>query len=377
MKSILILYGFEHSGHHAAALALREAFLAVDKGVRVNVLNYFSHTSRVLEWMSTGAYFRIVRNTPRLWDSIYNNPRSEAKFDRFRKFVRTFAPRGMEEVLERYEPDAIVCTQAFPCGMVNDFKERHDSKLPLHAVLTDYIVPSYWIYPEVDSYFVGCDEARENLLSSGIARDIIFVEGIPIRPCFQYDVKKSEAMRYFQLPVGLPVVMVMGGWSGWGEMGRLAIEIERRMLDCTIVVVTGKNRELFESLMHRRKTGNSAMTVLPYVDRIDVLMGATDLIVGKAGGMTVAEALATGLPFVVFDSLPGHERANAAHLCRHGASVLTHGVEEAVQAVADLIGSPERRCAMSRKARRLARREAATRIAETILEKSHAYVSSV
>ena len=122
MKKILVLYGFEHSGHHAAALALRDAFLDCDPALSVDLLNLFAYASRIIEKIATGIFFRIVKSTPSVWDGIYTNPRSDPRFDRFRSVVRRLASRGVEDALREYQPDAVVCTQSFPCGMVHDFK---------------------------------------------------------------------------------------------------------------------------------------------------------------------------------------------------------------------------------------------------------------
>ncbi|MDD5556253.1 MAG: glycosyltransferase [bacterium] len=377
MKRILILYGFEYSGHHSAALALREAFRAADPSADVRLLNFFRYASRLLERVSTKAFYRMVKSTPSLWDGIYTDPRSEARFSRFRGLVRTLAPRGVEDAVRAHEPDAVVCTQSFPCGMVSDFKERHGSDLPLHAVLTDFFVPSYWVYGAVDRYFVACREALDDLAAAGIGRDRAADEGIPISPAFAEEIPKAEARRRFGLPPDGPVVAVMGGWSGWGALERLALETARVLPGCTVVVATGRNREQYEALLGRAAAAASRITVLPYVRRPDILMRAADVMVGKAGGLTAAEALASGLPLVLVDSLPGQERANADYLCRGGAALAAGGADEAAAIVADLFARPDRLGRMRLSALGLSRPAAAASIARTILEEAHAPVRCV
>lgn len=372
MKKILILYGFEHSGHHAAALALRETFLGLDPGLTVDLLNLFVYSSRLLEKIATGVFYRIVKKTPAVWDGIYRNPKSEPRFDRFRQVVRALAPRGVGDALRRYEPDAVVCTQSFPCGMMHDYKERRRSDIPLYGVLTDFSVPPYWIYPRVNRYFVACAAARDELSRQGIDAAAITASGIPIRPRFALRTSRREARATFGLAPDAATILVMGGWSGWGDLERLAVETGRRDGGCRVVVVTGRNRRLYTALRGRADIERHRVTVLPVVERMDLLMQASTLLVGKAGGMTASEALAAGLPMVFADSLPGQERANAGYLCRHGVAVQARGVEEAGRAAVEIALDAGRLGEMGRRARALAKPDAAAEIARGVLEGAHA-----
>ncbi|MEI6634094.1 MAG: glycosyltransferase [Chlamydiota bacterium] len=375
MKKVLILYGFEHSGHHAAALALREAFIQNDPGLSVDLLNLFVYSSRLIEKIATGIFYRIVKSTPSVWDGIYRNPRSEPRFDRFRRVVRTFALRGVGDALREYEPDAVVCTQSFPCGMMHDYKNRLRSDIPLYGVLTDFFAPPYWIYPRVDRYFVACAAARDKLSRQGIDAAAITESGIPIRPCFALRTSRREARAAFGLDPDAATILVVGGWSGWGDLQRLAVETGVRGGECRVVVVTGRNRRLYDTLRGQADIERHRITVLPVVERMDILMRAADLLVGKAGGMTSSEALATGLPMVLVDSLPGQERANATYLCRHGAAVQARGVEDAGQRAVEIALDAGRLQEMGHRARALAKPDAASEIARGVIEGTNAIPS--
>ncbi len=368
MKKILVLYGFEHSGHHAAALALRDAFLECDPALSVDLLNLFSYASRVIERIATGIFFRVVKSTPAVWDGIYTNPRSDPRFDRFRSVVRRLASRGVGDALQEFQPDAVVCTQSFPCGMVHDFKELRGAAVPLYGVLTDFSVPPYWVYRRVDRYYVASAEAKEALARQGIDEDLIEAAGIPIHPRFARAHDRLEARAAFGLDASVPVVLVAGGWSGWGALDRLAAETARRGGGCKVVVVAGRNRALYERLRDCGELRRLGVTVLPHVERMDLLMAAADLLVGKAGGMTASEALASGLPMVLVDSLPGQERHNAGYLCRRGAAVEARGVAEAAEAAAALSRDAARLRLMGERARRMARPDAARVVAGGVLE---------
>jgi processive 1,2-diacylglycerol beta-glucosyltransferase len=84
----------------------------------------------------------------------------------------------------------VVCAQAFPCGMVADYKKTYLSELPLVAVLTDYVPHSYWIYPTVDYYITPSLEVSQRLLKKGVPLEKIKSLGIPFDPKFNTAIVK-------------------------------------------------------------------------------------------------------------------------------------------------------------------------------------------
>ena len=86
------------------------------------------------------------------------------------------------------------------------------------------------------------------------------------------------------------------------------------------LVVAGRDAALAADL--RRLTAATAVRVLGYVPDVRPLMGAADVLVTKAGGMTLAEALAAELPLLLYGSLPGHERRNERFAARNGLALV-------------------------------------------------------
>jgi UDP-N-acetylglucosamine--N-acetylmuramyl-(pentapeptide) pyrophosphoryl-undecaprenol N-acetylglucosamine transferase len=110
-----------------------------------------------------------------------------------------------------------------------------------------------------------------------------------------------------------------------------------------------------------------------YEDRMDLLYGAADVMVTRAGGMTVAELAAVGVPAVVvpLPHSPGdHQTANGRMLERAGAAVLVADDELTVdrleRELAPLVADPGRRRAMEDAAAATGRRDAADAIAALV-----------
>lgn len=110
-----------------------------------------------------------------------------------------------------------------------------------------------------------------------------------------------------------------------------------------------------------------------YQDRMDLVLGAADLAVCRAGGTTVAELAVVGVPAVLVP-LPiatrDHQTANAGPLVRSGAAVLIPDgeldVDRLVAEVEALVGDPSRLADMAVAARGLGRPDAAGAVADLV-----------
>ena len=79
----------------------------------------------------------------------------------------------------------------------------------------------------------------------------------------------------------------------------------------------------------------------PLINYVDELMSVSDVVLTKAGGLTITESLAKRLPMVFFSSIPGLETANERTLKRYGAGFRAGGVPEIVRTVLSLKNNPE------------------------------------
>jgi processive 1,2-diacylglycerol beta-glucosyltransferase len=97
------------------------------------------------------------------------------------------------------------------------------------------------------------------------------------------------------------------------------------------------------------------------------LIVASDLVVGKAGGLTVSEVLGRGVPLIIPTPVPGQEQWNAAHVVQGGAGLCRETAEDVAQAVTSLLHDHAQRRTMAEAARALGQPTAALAIAGKVL----------
>jgi UDP-N-acetylglucosamine--N-acetylmuramyl-(pentapeptide) pyrophosphoryl-undecaprenol N-acetylglucosamine transferase len=111
--------------------------------------------------------------------------------------------------------------------------------------------------------------------------------------------------------------------------------------------------------------------LLPFIDDMAAQLATADLIVCRAGAVTVSELCAAGLPAVLVPlvvNTTSHQRDNAKFMAQHGAAIHLPQQDLTPQGLHDLIAGLDRDqlLSMAEKARNLARPRAASRVADEI-----------
>jgi processive 1,2-diacylglycerol beta-glucosyltransferase len=366
VKRILLLYISEHSGHHCASLAIEHALKSIDPAVETLNINCFNYTNPILEKVINRAYMSVIKARPEIWDYLYDNPDVLKNTQKLREMIHRFNTGKLNTLIGEFKPDAVVCTQAFPCGMIADYKKSLGLNMPLVGVLTDYAPHSYWVYNNVDSYIVPSPETGKKLIENGIDPDKIKVFGIPVDPKFNRRIDVESVCGKLNLDSGTPRILIMGGTQGLGPIKEVVRLLDRSRLNAQSVVVAGTNKRLFKWLSRcrfRKKT-----LVLPYAPNIDELMGIASFIITKPGGITTAEALAKGLPMLIISPLPGQEAMNTKFLLREGVAVKAEDPQDVVVLLEELLYNKNKLKAMSNKALSLSKPDSAFSIAKLVLE---------
>lgn len=277
--------------------------------------------------------------------------------------------------IERFAPDVLVATQVNMAALAAALKSKRHIDMPLIGVVTDYGVHDFWLQEHIDVYCVA-DEAVSQQLRRVTNRPVrIEVSGIPLMPGFTRPPSQVDARRALGLPQHVPVVLVLGGGLGLGiddVVQRLARE--RQTGTCTgvtnlhILVLAGRNARLRATLQATvsQVAPDVRVSVHEWTDQVATFARAADLVVGKPGGLTVAEMLACGRPIFSTCSLRGQESFNVAFLEYHGLGGLVTE-EQLAQKVADVLHSTDLNGIQDR-AWQIGKRHGADHLAELICE---------
>ena len=351
-KRILLTYISLNSGHHRASQGIEKAIRQLSPKAQLRNINALHYTHPFLEPLIRKGYFNLLRYYPKAWDTLYDHPAVFKRTSGLTRLLYRLDSRKFKPLLEEFQPEVVVCTQAFPCGMVSDYKKTYHLAFPLVGVLTDYQAHAYWIHPEVDYYVVPTEEARVRLRENGVSGERILAYGIPVDPGFNTSKNRSELFRQHFLSPEVPTLLIMGGSYGFGPVAELVSAIDASELNAQLLVVCGKNQKLFNRLSQKAVSFKKKVRIFGFVDDIDELMEMATCLVTKPGGITTAEALVKNLPMVLLNPIGGQETANTEFLVKKGVARKAGDVGEALGVVKELLVHPSvlqtmRRCAQA------------------------------
>lgn len=365
------MYISEVSGHHSATIAIEKAIKKISPSTQVLNINAFNYTNPISEKIINRLYLTVIKNTPKIWDYLYDNPKVVKKLDSIKKTIHKLNSPKLKNLFDKFKPDVVACTQAFPCGMVADYKKIYSSNVPLIAILTDYIPHAYWVYDTIDYYITPSEEVGSKLEQKGIPHSKIKPFGIPFDPKFNSVSDKKEVVSKLGLEEGLPVILVMGGGQGLGPIKTIVKSLDKLQVPAQFIVVTGSNKKLFNSLARKTRKSSNKFRILGYVDNVNELMDISTLIITKPGGITTAEALAKNLPMIIISPIPGQEEKNTEYLTKIGAAIRVDDLEAIDLTLSSLLSSPQKLNIMRNCVKTISKPNSSLDIAKLILNNAN------
>ncbi len=188
--------------------------------------------------------------------------------------------------------------------------------------------------------------------------------------------ERRPALARFGLAEGVPTVFVFGGSRGARRINEAALDAMHRLrgqLNAQFILQTGK--EDFSWARERAEAQSLPVTVVPYLTHIHEAYAAADLVVCRAGAMTLAEIAACGVPAILVPypfAAYNHQEINAQNLAERGGAVSIRDADLTGDRLAHellrLVKDRETLIRMSANARRFARPDAAQRIARRLIE---------
>ncbi|GMA50923.1 hypothetical protein GCM10025857_22800 [Alicyclobacillus contaminans] len=370
LRRLLILSASYGEGHQQAANAVRDALKMMHPETHIEIIDYMRSVHPMLDSVAKYCYLQSIRFAPALYGWFYKGTSQIPPSSLIQRQLNSLGIREMEDVLQAYNPDVVFATFPQPAGVVSYLKQKGLTDVPLATVITDHAIHSQWIHPLTDAYFVGSEYVRRGMLARGIPARTIHVTGIPIRPAFRQTFDKAALRAKYGLREDIPTVLVMGGAYGvMADINLICEELFNYPHPVQVVVVTGRNKRMKQQLDESVQSATQPSRVYGFVSEVYELMAVADLMLTKAGGLTISEALAMQLPMLLYRPIPGQEVQNAKFLVRSGVAVLARSRKQVSEHLYDLlVANPKKRETMKQRALKVRRLNAAEEIARTLID---------
>ena len=351
-----------------ASEAIVRGIALLNSQTTCSVVDFPHEVSPHIERLLRSAYLESLKLWPAAYGKIYRSSENKPQPSSYQHYVERAGLKTLERLVASTGGRALVAPHFYGAGVLGSYKERNPRAFAA-VVLTDYVPNAIGVPPNLDLYVVADEGAANLVMDLGVPEEKIHPTGIPIDPAFE-DPADPGGIRKDVLKLeddDLPIVLVMGGGLGGGDLERAVSLLFEATGAMHLVVLCGSNERSQERLERKATRGGYSATFLAFTDRVRDLMAAATVLVTKPGGMSCTEALASGLPQVLYHPIPGQEEDNAAAMVRYGAGVVVKKTDEILGETLKILTSTDHRRRMVRSARSAHRSHSARAAGELIL----------
>ncbi len=285
----------------------------------------------------------------------------------FRKLIK--ANKRAEEIIREFKPDAVLCTGGYVSGPVAIAAKKCGVRAVIHEqnVYPGLTVKGSEKY--VDYVAVSFDETINHMRH----KKKCVVTGNPVREAI-LNADGVKARETLHIPQAKPLALIFGGSLGAGRINDAVFEMLAKIIKekkFSLIFATGDRN--YDEFCARMKKNNIApdedVRILPYIDNMAEVMSAADLVVSRAGAITVSEIAALGKASVLIPSpnvVRHHQEQNARELEKNNAAaVITEenlSGETLYNKIVELTADDKRRKKMSDNVKKFAKRDALEKI---------------
>ena len=373
---ILIFYASYGGGHLNAAKSIHECLKNdyKDKNIDVELIDCMKYVNKTIEKMTTKAYNEMAKKVPWAWGRIYSDSQKGPLAHITSRSNKIMAIKLLKLLREK-QPDLIISTHPFGSQMCSYLKRKGKISAKIATIMTDFAPHDQWLVGSdyTDYYFVAHDNMKTYLKKKGIPDLKIFATGIPLSSRFLKDFDKETIFEELNLnPEKKTILFFGGGEFGLGKTRTVEI-FEGFVQYCKnmqIIAISGKNEKMklaFDKIVSKYQRKDSIL-VFEYTSQVPEFMSISDLVVTKPGGLTTTESLASHLPMVIINPIPGQEEENAEFLVNNGIAVWIKKEDNVKEILENLFTHPETLKAMKENTKKLAKLHSTKEICDILLK---------
>ncbi|KNZ41676.1 MGDG synthase family glycosyltransferase [Acetobacterium bakii] len=326
MSKVFIFTASTGAGHNLAAQSLKESL--DDAGFETEVYDAFKESNVTLDRLITKGYQQMVVNVPKLYEQMYNQFNNMNRFQQgiFQVLTKVMNPE-IVPLIRAGNPDLIITTHPFVTNVLGTLKEHNAFDVPVLSIVTDYKIHTLYLKKMIDAYVVGSDYTKQTMIDKGIAPEIIYPYGIPIRQTF---LKNNRLDPKEETDIA-GTILLMAGSLGSKQMEKAFSSLLKVREKIRIIVVCGNNAKIekeIRSLNKRDASENKIVEIYGFANNISELMDLSDAIISKPGGLTSTEAIVKNIPMIIPFYYPGQEEENADYLVDGGMAIKLNKIKD-------------------------------------------------
>ena len=373
---VIIFYASYGGGHLNAAKSIQECILNNYKEIDVELIDCMKYVNITIEKITTAAYRGMAKKAPWAWGRIYADSQKGPLAHISSRSNKIMAIKLLKLLREK-NPDLIISTHPFGSQMCSYLKRKNKIHAKIATIMTDFAPHDQWLVGSdfTDYFFVAHKKMKDYLISKNIDERKIFDTGIPISNRFLVDYDKNSILKELEFHDNKKTILFFGGGEfGLGKTRTVEIfECFVKLFKNTqIIAISGKNEKMknaFEKIVKENNRTDS-IRVFEYTKQVPEFMSISDLVVTKPGGLTTSESLASNLPMVIINPIPGQEEENAEFLEENGIAIWIKKTDDPYKKLENLFSDEKKLADMKENTKKLARKYSTQNICDILLKRS-------
>lgn len=323
---LILTAGFGH-GHKTASKAIIQHLKRADPRLIIEILDFYEFMNPLLYKSIYKGYELLIKTNADVYNFFYDlyNERDYQILQDF-VFANKSAQNKINDFIKLKNPKLMVSTFPSCSGYLSMHKKLYNGKYRLITCITDVTSSKEWLHDETDLYLVASRIVKEQLIHKGVPQKRIAVTGIPIRESFTNpQASPTFPLNHVMFDPKRRIILFMGGGIGVLPKDASFYDWLYNIAYAQPVILTGTNKDLYTELKH---TLNEKAIVLGYTDQIAGLMRHADIIVSKAGGITLYESIYCELPMIIYKPILKQEVENSEFITHQGLGLVANDLSQ-------------------------------------------------
>jgi processive 1,2-diacylglycerol beta-glucosyltransferase len=319
-RRVLLLHSSAGGSHLRVAEAIAEGLGELyGEAIDARRVDPFAQPGRSVAAGLIRSYSELLIHHDAIWGQIFAASNRPYVLAPLLRLARRISLGRLRKIVQASRPHLVIVTDQLTQQLVVPLLVRE--RIPLYVTVLDLVtLHRMWVSDHTEGYFAASAEAAAALTRLGAPGSRITLTGVPVRRAFYRRVPPADLRAAYGLDRDRPVIVVTGGACGAGHLARVVPALVQAAIPGQFVVICGHNARARRDLDGLR-TRHRDLRVFGFVEPMADFVGMADVVVAKAGSVTIAEAVALRRPLVIMHELPGQEEGNAAWVETHGLGV--------------------------------------------------------
>jgi processive 1,2-diacylglycerol beta-glucosyltransferase len=320
-QNILILSSVLGQGHMSASKAIKQGIeYLYGKDYNITIIDFYEQIGSLFNKATVRAYEGSTKHVPAVYKAFFEG--TDAKWPVQLLNIVNYplnAPR-IEKLFKSHNPHIII--SAFPVwDYLASLIIKKLGKIKFVSVVTDSIsIHNAWVTGNPSAHIVANLETAISLKKLGVKEEKIKPLGFPVKLEFSTPTNRENFLSNLNLDPSKYTIVLQPAAEKVKATIKMVNEIRDRFTDVNLIVICGRNAELFPKLEifdHQKNT-----RIIGWTDQMPEFIKSADLIITKAGGATVMECIAAEKPMIITQVIPGQEMGNAELIKLHEVGII-------------------------------------------------------